>query len=314
MLKKYDFIALISVNNANPNGDPNMAGRPRQDADGYGIISDVCLKHKLRNRMLDAGATILYVSDDRATDGMTSVQQRVNAMPDADGMTLAERVCMQYTDVRAMGAVLAYKNKDKEKDSKVKAKRKQEDEDASDMGENTPGSVSCKVRGPLTLQMGMSVDPIVIEELQITKSLNGSEAEKEGEMTSDRMGWKTYVPFGLYVVKGSINPLLAEKTGLSEDDVEMIKQGLATLFENDESASRPAGSMTVEKLVWWTHPGQNGATSSGALYRTVSVENKNPDKAPTSYADYDVRVDSESAKKLGIEVEEFAPLTGWVKD
>ena len=231
---KIDFEVVIMVNHGNPNGDPLNGNRPREDFDGFGEISDVCLKRKIRNRLQDLG-------DDEA---------------------YAKAACESWIDVRAFGQVFAFKG----------------------------NSVSVGVRGPVTIQSAFSVDPIDIESIQITKSVNS-------ETSHDTMGMKHRVNFALYTVKGSINHQLAEKTGFSDEDAEKIKEALRTLFENDASSARPDGSMEVVKVYWWKHNCPMGQYSSAKVHRLLKIEKKT--EFPKNIDDYEITLDS----LPGLEVE-----------
>ena len=230
---KIDFVLLVSATNANPNGDPLNGNRPRENFDGYGEISDVCIKRKIRNRLQDLGETIFVQSDDRADDGCTSLRDRAEKCEalkaemklgkKANKDKCARIACETWTDVRMFGQVFAFKGSD----------------------------VSLGVRGPVSIHQAVSVSPVDLISMQITKSVN-SESGKEGK-ASDTMGTKHRVGFGLYVVKGSVNVQLAEKTGFTQEDAENLKEALRTLFENDASSARPEGSMEVCKLFWWQH-------------------------------------------------------------
>lgn len=222
---KIDFVVLVSVNKANANGDPLNGNRPRTDYDGFGEMSDVCIKRKIRNRMQDMGAKIFVQSDDRCDDGCDSLSKRA----EANGFKeikkedeFAKKACETWLDVRTFGQVFAF--------NKLDCK-------------------SVGVRGPVSIHQAVSVSPVEIESLQITKSVSGDKGDKGGR-SSDTMGMKHYVKFGLYKIKGSINVQLAEKTGFSEADAEMVKESLRTLFVNDASSARPDGSMEVIQLYW----------------------------------------------------------------
>lgn len=262
---KYDFAALITVAKANPNGDPLADNRPREDFDGYGEISDVCIKRKLRNRLQDLGEKVFVQSNDRCDDGMKSLAERVSSntnMKQFDGKdenAYAEAACDEWYDVRAFGQVFAFQK-----------------------------GISVGVHGPVSIQTAVSVDPINIASVQITKSVNG--AAKDGGRSSDTIGRKDRVEFGLYVVRGAINPQLAEKTGFSDEDAEKLLEALKTLFENDASAARPEGSMEVQQVYWWKHNCKNGQYSSAKVQRTLSIE-KNVDD-PKSFEDYTITLNN----------------------
>lgn len=222
---KIDFVLFVSVTNANPNGDPLNGNRPRVNYGGFGEISDVCIKRKIRNRMQDLDHRIFVQSDDRCDDGFKSLSERAAANIKAGNSEEYARIaCEKWLDVRSFGQVFAFKS-DK-------------------------SGVSVGVRGPVSLHQAMSCSPVDIESIQITKSVNSEPAEKR---SSDTMGAKHMVTFGLYKIKGAINVQLAEKTCFSEEDAETIKECLRTLFVNDASAARPDGSMEVCRLYWWKH-------------------------------------------------------------
>ena len=261
---KIDFAALISVDKANGNGDPLNGNRPRTDYNGFGEISDVCIKRKIRNRMQDLGYEIFVQSDDRCDDGFKSLSERASAtmkeVKDRD--TYAESACKKWMDVRSFGQVFAFKS-DK-------------------------SGVSVGVRGPVSVHQAVSVSPVEVESIQITKSVNGETGEKRA---SDTMGMKHFVRFGLYLIKGSINVQLAEKTGFSQEDAEVIKECLRTLFVNDASSARPEGSMEVVKLFWWQHNCKDGQYSSAKVHRSVRVTAKDTAALPSCVEDYEITLD-----------------------
>lgn len=259
---KIDFAVLIAVKNANPNGDPLFNNMPRTNAQGYGVISDVCLKRKLRNRLSDLGAEIFFTAPDRAEDGFTSLQERAENCEEltcTDPEAYKAAACRKWMDVRAFGQLFAYS-------TGKKARKGKTGEDS----ETPVSGISIGVRGPVTVQPATSLHPISIEEMKITKCFNGTTTEN-GKRSSDTMGDKFLVPFGIYAAYGSINARLAEKTGFSEEDAALIRHALETLFENDESSSRPSGSMEVLQVLWWQHPLLDGVVGSGTVHRSLSV-------------------------------------------
>lgn len=265
---KIDFAVIVSVKDANPNGDPLNGNRPRENFDGYGEISDVCIKRKIRNRFQDMGHPIFVQSDDRASDGFTSLKDRAEGCPalkaemdnkkKANKEKFSQAACEQWLDVRAFGQVFAFKGVE----------------------------VSVGIRGPVSIHQAVSVDPVEIISMQITKSVN-SESGKESK-ASDTMGAKHRIGFGLYLIKGSVNVQLAEKTGFSQEDADTLKEALKTLFENDASSARPEGSMEVCRLYWWQHEGSTPAATTAKIHRSIQIQ-KTKDK-PKSYADYDVQL------------------------
>ena len=190
---KIDFVALISVTNANGNGDPLNGNRPRTDYNGMGEISDVCIKRKLRNRMQDMGNAIFVQSEDRCDDGFKSLSDRADGCDQGDqGERDLCTDCVRKVDgcAEPSDRCFAFKSNDK-------------------------SGVSVGVRGPVSIHQAVSISPVEIEEMQITKSVNGEPGEKR---SSDTMGMKHFVRFGLYEIKGAINVQLAEKTGFSQED------------------------------------------------------------------------------------------------
>lgn len=248
---KIDFAVILRVKNANPNGDPLNGNRPRTDYSGYGEITDVAIKRKIRDRLLESGQAIFVQSDDRKSDDATSLQDRADKVL---GKKLSkETACEIWFDVRAFGQVFAFKSKDKK---------------AGD-------GVSIPVRGPVSIQSAFSIEPVSVTSTQITKSVSG-----EGDGTkraSDTMGMKHRVDSGIYVFKGSMNPQLAEKTGFSDTDADAIKVILPKLFENDASSARPEGSMEVLTVFWWKHNSKGGQYSSAKVHQTLDVKKIKPD-------------------------------------
>ena len=263
---KIDFALVLSVRHANPNGDPLNGNRPRETYEGYGEISDICLKRKIRNRMMDLGAPVFVQSNDRCIDGCKSLKDRADSIPalkkEKDADVYAKVACQTWLDVRSFGQVFAFKN-----------------------GGEADG-VSIGVRGPVSIHPAFSVDPVEISSLQITKSVNGVSGAKK---SSDTMGMKHRVDFGVYTTFGSINCQLAEKTGFTQEDADLIKQALLTLFENDTSSARPDGSMEVIRLYWWEHNCKSGQYSSAKVHRCLHV--KSTCETPHSAEDYEITCD-----------------------
>ena len=263
---KIDFVALVSVNRANSNGDPLNGNRPRTDLNGYGEISDVCIKRKIRNRMQDLGHPIFVQSEDRCDDGFGSLSERAASVMKGikDREAYAAHACETWLDVRAFGQVFAFK------DAK---------------------GVSVGVRGPVSIHQASSVSTVDIESIQITKSVNGEKKGKDENRASDTMGMKHFVRFGLYEIKGSINVQLAEKTGFTEEDAQTLKECLRTLFVNDASSARPDGSMEVVKLFWWKHNCKDGQYSSAKVHRSVKIALKDDSRIPQSVEDYAITLE-----------------------
>lgn len=255
--KKIDFAIIMSVKNANPNGDPLNGNRPRQDYDGKGEITDVCLKRKIRDRLQSQDFSIFVQSDEKKTDGMPSLRTRAESDEFGVGKdtfntkktSIAEAsriVCEKWFDVRAFGQVFAYSK--------------------------TAGSegISIPIRGPVTIQSAFSIEPVAVTSTQITKSVSG---EGDGSKKSaDTMGMKHRVDSAVYVAFGAMTPQLAERTGFSDEDAKAIKAVLPKLFEGDASSARPEGSMVVEKVIWWEHNSKSGQYSSAKVHRSLDVK------------------------------------------
>ncbi len=260
---KIDFVVLVKVANANPNGDPLNGNRPRTTYAGNGEISDVCIKRKIRNRLQDMGERIFVQSAERSDDGYSSLSERASKtiMSYASNEEYAKQACETWMDVRAFGQVFAFKKGDKK------------------------DGVSVGVRGPVSIHQAVSCSAVDINSMQITKSVNSEPADKK---SSDTMGTKHFVEFGLYKIKGSINVQLAEKTGFSEEDAEKIKEALRTLFINDASSARPDGSMEVVKVYWWRHNNKIGQYSAAKVHDSLSISLKENVMIPASVEDYDI--------------------------
>lgn len=277
---KIDFIVLVTVNKANPNGDPLNGNRPRTTYSGNGEISDVCIKRKIRNRFQDMGERVFVQSNDRCDDGCKSLNERattyIKDYKSSDDY--AKKACSEWIDVRSFGQVFAFKSKDKNKDG-----------------------VSVGVRGPVSIQQAVSASIIDINSIQITKSVNGDDGDKKG---SDTMGMKHMVDFGLYEIKGSINVQLAEKTGFSDEDADKLKECFRTLFVNDCSSARPDGSMEVVKVYWWKHNNKIGQYSAARVHKSLEIKLKEGIITPKSFDDYDIKLE----KLDGLEPEIIAGI------
>lgn len=276
--RKIDFAVVLSVSKANPNGDPLNGNRPRQNYDGHGEISDVAIKRKIRNRLQDRGEAIFVQSNDRKVDEYKSLKERADSNADlakmlkaknASGDEFAHIACNEWIDVRSFGQVFAFKG----------------------------SNLSVGVRGPVSIQTATSIDPIDIVSTQITKSVNSVTSETR---SSDTMGMKHRVDYGVYVFKGSINTQLAEKTGFTYDDAEKIKQALITLFENDSSSARPDGSMEVHKVYWWEHSSKLGQYSSAKVHRSLQIKSKTD--TPNAFDEENYSVELSELEGLTAEV------------
>lgn len=271
---KIDFAVVFKVVNANPNGDPLNGNRPRTIYEGNGEVSDVCIKRKIRNRLMETLTKVkvqvdgkdleicpIFVqSDDNKTDVHGSLKSRADSVLSGikGANEIAQKACATWFDVRAFGQLFAFKGA-----GGKKGKSKEGEESGDDKG------VSIGIRGPVSVQSAYSVTPVSLTSTQITKSVSGEgDGSKRG---SDTMGMKHRVDRGIYTFYGSMNPQLAVKTGFSDSDAAAIKAVLPRLFENDASSARPEGSMEVLNVVWWQHNSASGQVSSAKVHRSLTV-------------------------------------------
>lgn len=276
--KKIDFVMFFTVYGANPNGDPLNENMPRADYDGYGEISDVCIKRKIRNRMQDMEHTLFVQANDRIEDAMKSLEERFGAefKKDVKDDKVYQISCEKWIDVRSFGQVMTFQGR------------------------------SIGIRGPVSITLAKSLSPVDVVSMQITRSTNGMIAKENKTRSSDTMGMKHFVEFGVYKVKGSINTFFAEKTGFTAEDADIIKEALHSLFVNDASAARPEGSMEVKQLYWFTHPSKMGVASSAKVHDLVEVEVKDANSKPSKYEDYSISLNKQKLASLvekGLQVE-----------
>ncbi|NTV59983.1 MAG: type I-C CRISPR-associated protein Cas7/Csd2 [Chlorobiaceae bacterium] len=252
--QKIDFAIIMRVKNANPNGDPLNGNRPRIDLYGHGEMTDVCLKRKIRDRIMelkdnngDYKYDIFVQSDDRKRDAYTSLKARFEGVigKNVKEAEAIEKARKTWFDVRAFGQLFAFD------------------------GDEGSG-LSIPIRGPVSIQSAFTLTPVNVSSVQITKSVSGNEG-KNGKRSSDTMGMKHRVDRGIYITFGSMNPQLAERTEFSDTDAEAIKSILPKLFENDASSARPEGSMEVVSVIWWAHGSKPGKYSSAKVHRSLHV-------------------------------------------
>ncbi len=263
LTNKIDFAVVFRVQNANPNGDPLNGNRPRVNYDGLGEVSDVCIKRKLRNRLMEMGECIFVQSDDNKVDNHSSLRSRADEVLSAESSAggKARLACKTWFDVRAFGQLFAFRAAGGKKGPPKKSEDGQDDK-----------GVSIGIRGPVSIHSAFSLSPVSVSSIQITKSVS---SEGDGTIRgSDTMGMKHRVDLGVYAFFGSMNPQLAQRTGFSEEDAEAIKNVLPRLFENDASSARPEGSMEVLKVIWWQHNCPNGQASSAKVHRSLNVSAK----------------------------------------
>lgn len=273
---KIDFIATIVVNNANPNGDPLAGNMPRTNSKGFGEMSDVSIKRKIRNRMQDLGHEIFVKSRDRVDDDFYSLEERYleHFKGNKNDLEVEEGVLEKWLDVRAFGQVITYEKK------------------------------SIGIRGPVSIGIAKSLDPVEITSMQITRSTNGMKPKNEKSRSSDTMGTKHVVEFGTYVIHGAVNCFYAERTGFSEEDLNVLKGAIQTLFINDASSARPEGSMEVKDIFWFEHSSKIGNVSSAKIKGLLEWNRESDMKE--HYEDYNLRLNEEKLKKyetLGLKIE-----------
>lgn len=276
---RYDFTILFDVENGNPNGDPDAGNMPRIDPEtGHGIVTDVCLKRKIRNYIEtvceDKMGYRIYVkegvplnrSDKEAFVAVGveegNVKEKKKADPDLDSK-IRDFMCANFFDIRAFGAVLT---------TFVKA------------------ALNCgQVRGPIQLGFARSIDPVVTQEVTITRTAITTESDAEKKTTE--MGRKYIIPYALYRVDGYISANLARKvTGFSEADLQLFWQAVINMFEHDHSAAR--GNMAVRELIVFKHDSELGNAPSYKLFERISVQRKADVIAARNYKDYEVTVDT----------------------
>ena len=284
---RYEFVILFDVENGNPNGDPDAGNMPRIDPEsGLGLVTDVCLKRKIRNYVEtvkegEAGYQI-YIREDvplnrsdrkacdnlgitetddkKVTEGLKKLKKND---PDAD-LKIRDYMCQNFFDIRTFGAVMT---------TFVKA------------------SLNCgQVRGPVQIGFARSVDPIVSQEVTITRVAITTEKDAEDKKTE--MGRKSIVPYGLYRAEGYVSANLARKvTGFTEEDLDLLWEAIINMFEHDHSAAR--GKMAVRELIVFKHSKELGDCPAYKLFDAVDVFRKADIVYPRNYRDYEVQIHGE---------------------
>ena len=284
---RYEFVVLFDVENGNPNGDPDAGNMPRIDPEsGLGLVTDVCLKRKIRNYVEmvkeDVKGYKIYIKEDVPLNrsdreacesvGITEkedkkVTEALKKLKKSDkdvDIKLRDYMCDNFYDIRTFGAVMT---------TFVKA------------------SLNCgQVRGPVQLGFARSIDPIISQEVTITRV--AITTEKDAENKSTEMGRKNIVPYGLYRVEGYISANLARKvTGFSEDDLDLLWEAIINMFENDHSAAR--GKMAVRELIVFKHSKELGDCPAYKLFEAVEVTKKKEIEYPRKYQDYTIQIHEE---------------------
>lgn len=281
MNHRYDFLFLFDCQDANPNGDPDAGNLPRIDVEtGQGLVTDVCIKRKIRNFVAltsgNADGKRIYFTEGGVHNNQHKEAHKAVGIPEKEGKSpkdglrdkATEWMCGTYYDVRTFGAVMSTE-------------------------------VNCgQVRGPVQLSFARSIDPVVSSEHAITRSSVTNEKDAEKERT---MGRKFTIPYGLYKAQGFVNPYLALQTGFDDGDLELLFQSLENAFQFDQSAARPAGSMSPRGLIVFKHQNQLGKAPSHKLFDAVQIKKKEGVEVPRSFSDYEVTIDR-SAIPDGVEI------------
>ena len=276
---RIDFVYMFDVQDGNPNGDPDAGNLPRVDAEtGMGLVTDVCLKRKVRNyvqvaKNLEDGYDIFIKEKSVLNTLIDKAHDDVEVKKAKDKTESARRfMCKNYFDIRAFGAVMS------------------------------TGKNAGQVRGPIQLTFARSVDPVETSEHSITRMAVATEKEADKQEGGNRtMGRKATVPYGLYVCHGFISANLAQQTGFSEDDLALFWEALKNMFDTDRSAAR--GLMSAQKLIVFKHDSMLGNAPANKLFDLVTVTKK-CDGAPRSFKDYSVTIDKDNVPS-GVTVEEL---------
>jgi len=285
---RYEFVFLFDVTNGNPNGDPDAGNLPRLDPEtNQGLVTDVCLKRKIRNYVNlekeNSPGYAIYMQEKAVLNNQhkkayeaLSIDPVDNKLPkeESKARELTQWMCKNFFDVRTFGAVMT---------TKVN---------------------SGQVRGPVQMAFASSIDPVVPLEVSITRMAVTTEAEAEKQSGDNRtMGRKHIVPYGLYRAHGFISAKLAERTGFSEDDLDLVWRSLINMFEHDRSAAR--GEMSARKLIVFKHDHPMGNAPAHMLFDAVKVKRVQGEEVTParSFSNYEVSVDSESVPK-GVSIQE----------
>lgn len=276
---KIDFIYIFDVQDGNPNGDPDAGNLPRVDTEtGMGLVTDVCLKRKVRNYVQVAKEVApgfdIFIKEKAVLNTLIDAAHDEDKVKAAKDKTSAARdvMCQKYYDIRAFGAVMS------------------------------TGKNAGQVRGPIQLTFARSVSPIAAAEHSITRMAVATEKEAEKQGGDNRtMGRKATVPYGLYVCHGFVSANLAKQTGFSEEDLDLFFEALRNMFDVDRSAAR--GLMSAQKLIVFKHDSVLGNAPANKLFDLVKIEKKS-EGAPRSFNDYEVTIDK-SNLPAGVTVEEM---------
>ncbi len=277
---RIDFVYLFDVQDGNPNGDPDAGNLPRVDAEtGMGLVTDVCLKRKIRNyvqiaKNLSDGYDIFIKEKAVLNKEIDKAHEDENVKNSSDKTAAARQfMCKKYYDIRSFGAVMS------------------------------TGKNAGQVRGPIQLTFARSIDPIATSEHSITRMAVATEEESKKQNGDNRtMGRKSTVPYGLYLCHGFISANLAKQTGFDEDDLKLFWEALKNMFDQDHSAAR--GLMSARKLIVFEHSSELGNAPASALFDLVKVNKKDPAKVARAFSDYEVAIDR-TGLPAGVNLEEM---------
>ncbi len=284
-MTRYDFSFIFDVRDANPNGDPDAGNLPRVDPEtGHGLVTDVCLKRKVRNYVALKGGmgNRIYFSEGVVLNniheegwvaaGLGDVKDKSRLPKDLEkAKAIKSFMCRNFYDIRTFGAVMSME-------------------------------VNCgQIRGPVQLSFARSIDPIISSEHAITRSSVTNERDLEKERT---MGRKYTVPYGIYLANGFVNPFLAEQTGFDDKDLGLLWEAFGNAFQFDQSAARPAGSMASRKLILFKHATNLGNAPSHELFGRIRIGRKDASLPSRAFTDYEVSVDRKDLPS-GVELVEL---------
>ena len=275
LTNRYDFVYLFDVKDGNPNGDPDAGNMPRVDPEtGDGLITDVCLKRKVRNFVQmtqgDHSGRQIFIKEKAILNNLIDEAHEQEAVKSksAGDATAAARdwMCAKYFDIRCFGAVMSTGGKEKN---------------------------AGQVRGPIQLTFSRSLDPIFAQDHSITRMAVATEKEAQKQSGDNRtMGRKATVPYGLYRCHGFVSAHLAGQTGFSEDDLELFWQALEHMFDHDRSAAR--GEMTARGLYIFQHSSQLGNAPAHSLFERISAKIQDPSKPPRNFSDYQLSINQDN--------------------
>lgn len=281
---RYEFVLLFDVKNGNPNGDPDAGNMPRLDPEtNQGLVTDVCLKRKIRNYVeltqADKSGYAIYMQEKAVLNNLNklaydaqNLKHEPKKLPkDADkAKALTQFMCNHFFDIRTFGAVMS-----------------------TEVNTGT-------VRGPVQIAFARSIDPVFPQEISITRMAVANEKDAEKERT---MGRKHIIPYGLYRVHGFVSASLAEKTGFTDEDLQILWRSLAEMFEHDHSAAR--GEMATQKLIVFKHDDKLGNASSHKLFDLININRTNENETPArSFSDYKVDINRDDSPQ-GVKIVEM---------